>query len=1173
MGDNRGMSGDGKSTFVDRPGSDPPRETSRDQHPTSAERPASRRDEVPGSQPDDDDVGRDARPTVIERPVSDHPDARDAKPTAVERPPSGAPALGTRQPSDRPSQPARRGSRRSIPPEQRYESGDEIGRGGMGRVVEATDTLLDRRVAVKEALTTDPELLRRFARETKITARLEHPSIVPVYDAGTADGAPFYVMRRVTGRPLSELIRNAPTLNERLALVPHVLAAAQAIAHAHQRGIIHRDIKPSNILVGELGETVVIDWGLAKVIGEVDDDATDDKEPDASGSLRTRLGSVFGTPGFMAPDQLRGDPGGPQGDVYSLGASLYNLLAAKPPHYSSDSTQMMKLASQGPPTPIGELVPGVPAELSTIVDKATDYDITQRYKDAGAFAEELKRFLAGQLVASHRYSRTERFVRLVRKHRAAVAIGGAATVIVLVVGAFAVSQVVEERDRADAQARLATQGRHEAEAARAMADERADQLLISRARALVETNPTAALASLKQLSPKSKHVDEARAIVSAARLRGVSWAMKAADTYPGFTTLDPSALRLAQITVKGKLHVYDLDARRHVFEAELDRGTQVRWILDGKFLVTGGRGATRVFASSGAEQPTDLPELSQMETDERGVTMIAIDTARRALLVDLEKHTTKVLAERTTNVTIDAAATYWVVVTDDDFLVFDRTNTVILRRPHKGTILRGMIAKTKVAVIDGPHIFEAPLRAGATWSELGLANPNKNLRPYWADYTNDRLFATYTDSRVVVENEGKLREIGRMEVNSGGMTPFARDYLVIGGDGRRIYYVDGQRMRQLYLPIALQFVRLTSRAAHPRIVAIGDGAIVVIDLETLPQLLPIDLYKSTFFVSEHMLVSSSAYSYNYAWLDLANNNRSTTVETEGAAELRSFDRATGRVMVVERRERGVRAAVFQLGASTPSETIDAPFQTIQLVGSDGIIYGLDNKVFGGFASSRRPELFSTNGNVSILVRLGETRYAVVAEHELVRGDLRSGAIERLALPDGLPVTYAIGHRGELVIARGDRILRWGATLTEIAKLEAPVDSMYSIDRGITVTLENHSSMFVEPDGTQTRLASTRGSIMVNRDRVIVPGQFQYDVVELPSFARWSLPIMRVANMADTQLDLSPSGTQMLEKTHDGRTWLWHLPVTDDFQAALNATNLTEDQNGLLLWPWQSAPKK
>ncbi|HWU91461.1 MAG TPA: protein kinase, partial [Kofleriaceae bacterium] len=159
----------------------------------------------------------------------------------------------------------------SMPP-PRYELGAEIARGGMGRVVEATDTVLGRVVALKEVLAADEDTLQRFARETRITARLEHPSIVPLHDAGTMPGgAPYYVMRKISGRPLERLVALAETLPQRLVLIPHIVDAAQAIAHAHERGIVHRDIKPSNILVGDLGETIVIDWGLAKVIGEADD--------------------------------------------------------------------------------------------------------------------------------------------------------------------------------------------------------------------------------------------------------------------------------------------------------------------------------------------------------------------------------------------------------------------------------------------------------------------------------------------------------------------------------------------------------------------------------------------------------------------------------------------------------------------------------------------------------------------------------------------------------------------------------------------------------------------------------------------------------------------------------------------------------------------------------------
>ncbi|HSD88299.1 MAG TPA: serine/threonine-protein kinase [Kofleriaceae bacterium] len=221
-------------------------------------------------------------------------------------------------PPERPSNPLADTVPASSPPEdakeleeprpgkERYRLGAELGRGGMGRVVEAFDTHLGRTVALKEVLPGGgANVTKRFRREIQITARLEHAAIVPLYDSGvTIEGHPYYVMRRVSGKPLDQLIECAHGLPERLALLPNVLAAIEAIAHAHKRGVIHRDLKPANILVGELGETVVIDWGLAKVVGETDPEADplETLAPAAADSLQTQIGSVFGTPGFMAPE-------------------------------------------------------------------------------------------------------------------------------------------------------------------------------------------------------------------------------------------------------------------------------------------------------------------------------------------------------------------------------------------------------------------------------------------------------------------------------------------------------------------------------------------------------------------------------------------------------------------------------------------------------------------------------------------------------------------------------------------------------------------------------------------------------------------------------------------------------------------------------------------------------
>jgi type II secretory pathway pseudopilin PulG len=472
-----------------------------------------------------------------------------------------------------------------VPEIERYVLGDEIARGGMGRVVEATDTRLGRTVAFKEALSDDSEALRRFERETRITARLEHPSIVPVHDAGTSPitGAPFYVMRKIGGRPLESLVGEANTLAQRLALIPHIVASAHAIAHAHERGIVHRDIKPSNILAGELGETIVIDWGLAKVIGEADE--LSQLGPGASLSLgkgdplQTRAGVVFGTPGFMSPEQLMGAPVDEQCDVYALGATLYHLLARRPPHYAQTADEMMRNAITAMPTPVGELASGVPPELETIVAKALAQTAEARYPTSRALAEDLQRFLTGQLVAAHRYSRKERFWRFVNAHRMELGIAGVAVAVIAILSAGFIHRIIAERDRADDEAREARAAEQLAEEQKLAANERADQLTLSAARAEIGTNPTAAIASLVPLADSPRWWPQVRAIAAAARAAGVAqvWPASARTTS---LELSHDGTRLLAVGADGVIRLHDLSARKSRTLAELHHTAMARFTGD-----------------------------------------------------------------------------------------------------------------------------------------------------------------------------------------------------------------------------------------------------------------------------------------------------------------------------------------------------------------------------------------------------------------------------------------------------------------------------------------------------------------------------------------------------------------------------------------------------------------
>jgi WD40 repeat protein/tRNA A-37 threonylcarbamoyl transferase component Bud32 len=339
-----------------------------------------------------------------------------------------------------------------------FAKGDELAHGGMGRITRARDRRLGRDVAIKEVLA--PYLRARFEREAMITARLQHPAIVPVYEAGAwPDGSAFYTMRLVSGGTLGDAIARTQTLEDRLALLPHVLALTEALAYAHSRRVVHRDLKPANVLVGEFGETVVIDWGLAKELDRSGPEAG--AGADAAGSVElTRAGSVVGTPCFIAPEQAAGAEIDERADVYALGAILYNLLAGHPPHWDSiehSADRLIDAARQSPPTPIEKLAPRAPADLRAIVERAMARDKAARYPTAKEMAEELRRFEAGQLLGSREYRTSELIVRWIRRHRAAVAVAAIAASVLAIGGVISVRQIVthqRETERALAESQL-----------------------------------------------------------------------------------------------------------------------------------------------------------------------------------------------------------------------------------------------------------------------------------------------------------------------------------------------------------------------------------------------------------------------------------------------------------------------------------------------------------------------------------------------------------------------------------------------------------------------------------------------------------------------------------------------------------------------------------------------
>ncbi len=405
----------------------------------------------------------------------------------------------------------------------RYEFAGELGRGGMGRIVIARDRRLRRPVALKELLTIErPDAVRRFVREALITARLQHPSIVRLYDAGRfANGQQFFSLEMVRGLPFDKVIGKCRTLDERLALLPNLIAACDALAYAHAQRVIHRDLKPANILCGSYGETVVIDWGLAKDLGEPElsgeappADGTDPTLEHSDANL-TREGAVMGTPSYMPPEQARGEVVDERADVFALGAMLYTLLSGSSPYKGRSAQEVLARVLRGPPDPLEEKEPDAPPELCAIALKAMAYAKADRYTSATQLTEELRRFQTGQLVAAHRYSRGELARRFVRRNRGPVVIAAAALGVLTLGGSLSVARVLTERDRARTAEALALS------AQRAL-EHQNENLVFEQARQALLHDPTRALAWLRELGRSTTRLAEAQALARDACALGVA---------------------------------------------------------------------------------------------------------------------------------------------------------------------------------------------------------------------------------------------------------------------------------------------------------------------------------------------------------------------------------------------------------------------------------------------------------------------------------------------------------------------------------------------------------------------------------------------------------------------------------------------------------------------------
>jgi len=479
---------------------------------------------------------------------------------------------------------------------EKYRIISEKGRGGMGRVLLAFDENIGRNIALKELL---PEhikdnipkksstvIINRFLREARITGQLEHPAISPVYEIGRKeDNTYYYTMKLIKGKTLSHVLNEKTSLSARLKLLIHFMDVCNAVAYAHSRNVIHRDIKSANIMIGEFGETILIDWGLAKI-----DRMKDGVESDIleglqliaeSGMGKTISGKAVGTPEYMSPEQAIGNIAEIDkiSDVYSLGAVLYEILTGETPYKGNSPKEVMHRVIKEKYTPVCKKLEQVPPELAAIAEKALSRKKKDRYGKASDLVNEIEAYLSGKKVSVYHYSSFELLKRFAEKNKpAALAI---TTVFFTLIASFILIHLsfIEERKMR----RFADRQRVIAEKREGDASYYMSQALVKEAESLL----------------KEKRINEASIYAAASLMHNPEIQMKNQKGKELSKYIQSTYLRAVARTVlyKGKT----APMFSHKFSASHgDTATNCSFSEDGKLFTTAGYdGNINIWYSSG----------------------------------------------------------------------------------------------------------------------------------------------------------------------------------------------------------------------------------------------------------------------------------------------------------------------------------------------------------------------------------------------------------------------------------------------------------------------------------------------------------------------------------------------------------------------------------------------
>jgi len=538
-----------------------------------------------------------------------------------------------------------------------YEVVDEIARGAMGSVQRVWEPSLRRHLAMKVILDPSPgssagsapQRVARFLEEAQITGQLDHPGIVPVHRLGVDEsGRAYFTMRLVRGATLHEVFAHARERRDgwtTTRVLGVILKVCEAMAYAHSKGVIHRDLKPSNVMVGRFGEALVMDWGLARILGDAEtkdirirrERATDtvevrsgrreSREDSASSPLVTMDGDVVGTPAYMPPEQADGriEELGPRSDVYSVGALLYHLLAGRAP-FDTPGRRLSAYAvlarlAEGPPQALATLAPKAPPELVAITEKAMARQASARYADMVELAEDLRAYLEGRVVRAHQTGAWVELRKWVARNRRLAATVGAAGVL-LFGGSLVASYLLAEKETDLALARSSAA----ASAQRAADEEQARELLsyvtsIGDADGALHARDVAAAREHLLAAPLDRRGWEWRYL--AGRIDGSRATLRGLPDDVWCVGVDRHGTRAAGYGLDGVVRTFDLATGRALstlavplaswpyriaFDADLSRAAApvrsadgARWEVAVWDLASGERILSRPLAEGGAE--------------------------------------------------------------------------------------------------------------------------------------------------------------------------------------------------------------------------------------------------------------------------------------------------------------------------------------------------------------------------------------------------------------------------------------------------------------------------------------------------------------------------------------------------------------------------------------------